>query len=116
MGSSKANIGTAIRSLLAAAAIGTILGVAGASLAPNVPTATWLLWCAATLCGLAAVLVAAVVLGLHLRQFVLRKGGTDTQWLAFSAEPDGLVALRKPVRTAQLREAGQSGHETRHAR
>ena len=109
MGSSKANVGTAIRSLLAAAGIGTILGVVGASLAPNVPTASWLLWCAVALSGLVAVLVIAVVIGLHLRQFVLRQGGTDAQWFAFSSEPDGLVALRKHMRTARPREAGDAG-------
>jgi len=92
------------RVLLAVLAIGGILSVAGRSLAPNTPTATWLFWCAMVGGALAVAVVACLVVGLHARQAMLRKGGTDAQWFAFTSEPEGLVTLRGPSWS-------NSGHE-----
>jgi hypothetical protein len=52
----------------------------------------------AGLAGLLALLVVASVCSLQFWQFILRKGGTDTQWFWFSGEPLGLAALRRGQR------------------
>jgi len=95
MNDSKRQIHMPARVLLAVLAIGAVLALAGRSLAPQVPAATWLMWCAVLGCALAMVLVVGLVASLQLRQAVLRRGGTDVQWLAFSSEPEGLVWLRR---------------------
>lgn len=98
MNDPKRHIPMPARVLLAVLAIGAVLALAGRSLAPQVPTATWLLWCAVVGCALAVVAVVGLVASLQLRQAVLRRGGTDVQWLAFSSEPEGLVWLRRAHR------------------
>jgi hypothetical protein len=47
------------------------------------------------LAALLVLLVAVSICSLQFSQFVLRLGGTDTQWFWFSGEPRGLAALRK---------------------
>lgn len=42
------------------------------------------------LAGLMLLLVANTAVGSWLNQLILRKGGTDTQWLWFPADPPGL--------------------------
>ena len=87
------------RVLAAVLAIGLVFGIAGRSLAPSMPTTTWLLWCAGAACALLIAAIGGLMISLNLRQFVLRKGGTDVQWLAFSSDPEGLVSLRKSSRS-----------------
>lgn len=84
----------ATRVILAVVGLGTVLGVAGRSLAPDVPSTTWLFWCALGLGALVLALTAGVVITLQINQWVLRNGGTDVQWLAFPSDPKGLVPLR----------------------
>jgi hypothetical protein len=86
------------KALAATVLLALLAGVAGADLAPKLPLYLVLLYSALGATALfLAVLVAAVLLS-TLYQFVLRKGGTDPQWFWFSAEPPGLVQLRKQAR------------------
>lgn len=48
------------------------------------------------LAGLLLVLVVNTAISSWINQWILRKGGTDTQWLWFSADPPGLQRDRKP--------------------
>jgi hypothetical protein len=50
----------------------------------------------AILGGLFLLLVVNSAVGSWLNQWILRKGGTDTQWLWFSADPPGLERDAKP--------------------
>ncbi|RYG38769.1 MAG: hypothetical protein EON93_01385 [Burkholderiales bacterium] len=80
--------------LVALVALTALAGVAGAQLAPTVPVSTVLLYSAVGAVALFAVVVIWAVIGLTFRQFILRNGGTDTQWFWFSGEPKGLEQLR----------------------
>ena len=46
--------------------------------------------------GLFLLLVVNTSISSWLNQWILRKGGTDTQWLWFSADPPGLKRDAKP--------------------
>ncbi len=48
------------------------------------------------LAGLMLLLLANTVVSSWINQWVLRKGGTDTQWLWFPADPPGLKRDTKP--------------------
>jgi hypothetical protein len=48
------------------------------------------------LAGLILALVANTAISSWINQWILRKGGTDTQWLWFSADPPGLKRGNKP--------------------
>jgi hypothetical protein len=48
------------------------------------------------LAGLMLVLVVNTAVSSWVNQWILRKGGTDTQWLWFPADPPGLQGDRKP--------------------
>ena len=47
------------------------------------------------LAGLMLVLVVNTAISSWINQWILRKGGTDTQWLWFPDEPKGLARQRK---------------------
>jgi hypothetical protein len=49
---------------------------------------------AGALVGCAVVLVGGMVLSLRFRQWILRQGGIDPQWLWFRADPPGLEEMR----------------------
>lgn len=68
--------------------------VAGSQLTPKVPFATVLLYATVGVLGVGALLLAATVLSLTVRQWVLRNGGSDTQWFWFPSDPPGLQRLR----------------------
>jgi hypothetical protein len=91
---------------LAAAALAALAAAASSELAPAVPLATVVLY--AFLGGVALLVLlalAAIVLG-SFRQAILRRGGSDPQWLWFRDEPPGLQRLRE--RSAARRRDGQS--------
>lgn len=46
--------------------------------------------------GLFLLLVANTAISSWINQWILRKGGTDTQWLWFCADPPGLKRDNKP--------------------
>ena len=48
------------------------------------------------LAGLMLMLVANTAVSSWINQWILRKGGTDTQWLWFPADPPGLQKDRPP--------------------
>jgi glycopeptide antibiotics resistance protein len=81
--------------MLAAVAILAIVGLAASELAPALPFGQLLLYCAAGLAALFALLVVAAVCSLQFSQFILRIGGTDAQWFWFSSETKGLMSLRQ---------------------
>jgi hypothetical protein len=51
------------------------------------------------------VLCCIAVAGLILSQWVLRKGGTDTQWFWFPGEPLGLRKLRREAEEKKRHES-----------
>jgi hypothetical protein len=48
------------------------------------------------LAGLMLVLLINTAISSWVNQWILRKGGTDTQWLWFPADPPGVQGNRKP--------------------
>ena len=80
--------------VLAAILLMALAGVAGSQMAPKMALFDVLLYSGALALGLFALLLVVSVVSLTLYQFILRKGGTDPQWLWFRSEPPGLVALR----------------------
>ncbi len=89
------------KALLASALLSLLAGVAGSQLAPKVPLHMILLYSALGAVALFAVVVLATVATLTFMQFILRKGGTDSQWFWFPAEPAGLVQLREQARQSK---------------
>ena len=87
----------AAKAVLAAVPRSLLTGVAGARLRPGIPLHLILLNWGGALAAL-VVLVAATAVTLTLMQFILRKGGTDPQWLWFASEPPGLQGLRAQAR------------------
>ena len=84
--------------LIAAVAFVALVAPLAKALAPGTAWGYLVFYCLACLAGLMALLVVASVCSLQFWQFILRKGGTDTQWFWFSCEPRGLAALRKGQR------------------
>jgi hypothetical protein len=82
---------TVLRVALAAALIAAIVVYIAAQVAPGVSSLAVLGYTA--LAGLSV--VALVALRLAFGQWILRLGGTDTQWLWFRSEPRGLEAMRR---------------------
>lgn len=91
------NSGTTVKVLFAAILLAALAGVAGKHLAPGVSMPTVLLYSAVGAVALFSILVVAAIASLTLRQFILRKGGTDIQWFWFSGEPKGLEQLRQGI-------------------
>jgi hypothetical protein len=91
---------------LAAASLAALAALAASELAPGVPLATVLLY---ALLGAAVLLVllalAAIAMATQM-QAILRRGGSDTQWLWFRDEPAGLRRLRE--RLGARRRDGES--------
>ena len=72
---------TAAKVLLAAGVLAAVLAMAGRSLAPSVPVATWVFWCALGLAAFVLVAALAALVDLQARHWALRKGGTEIeQW------------------------------------
>lgn len=80
--------------LLAFLLLSTLAGVAGSQLAPKVPLLTVLAYSALSVLMIGALILAAVIVSATVSQWVMRNGGTDTQWFWFSGEPPGLQQLR----------------------
>lgn len=84
--------------MLAAAAIVTLIAIPARQMMPGLALTELVLYCTAGLAGILMLIVLFAVCRLQLAQYILRKGGTDVQWLWFSGEPRGLAALRKGQR------------------
>jgi hypothetical protein len=87
-----------IRGFIAALLLAGIAALAGHNLFPDLPTWKVTLYVLGGSAAAFAVVLTATVASLQFRQFVIRKGGTDTQWFWFSSEPGGLVKLREEAR------------------
>ena len=75
-------------------ALGALAGVAGSSLAPQVPLVTVLLYSFCLAAALFSVLLVAAGVTVAWAEFSLRNGGTDPQWFWFASEPPGLAKVR----------------------
>lgn len=80
--------------LVAAIALVALVAVAARLLAPSITPSELLLYSAAGVIGVMALIIFGAVCSLQFSQFILRAGGTDAQWFWFSSEPKGLAALR----------------------
>lgn len=89
------NPGFMWRAVLALVALGVLAVVAGSQIAPDVAVGTLLLYSALGAAGLLAILLVAAVVLQVVGQWVLRHGGTDTQWFWFRADPPGLERERR---------------------
>lgn len=89
------------KALLAVVLLGGLAGVAGSQLAPQLPLATVLTYCVFGVAVLFGLLLIVIVFEATLAQFILRNGGTDTQWFWFRSEPPGLTALREQRRSGR---------------
>jgi len=81
--------------LLAALSLVALVALPARELMPSVSLGLLLLYVSAGVAGVFALLTLGAICSLQFSQFILRMGGTDPQWLWFSSEPQGLVALRK---------------------
>jgi len=84
--------------VLATLLLGALVSVAGAQIVPGWSLVRVLLSSALGAAVLVAALVVAAIAWLALGQFILRKGGTDVQWLWFPGDPPGLEGLRRQAR------------------
>jgi hypothetical protein len=91
----KAKVVFLCKLLVAAIALVSLVAVAARGLAPSLPFGALLLFSAAGVIGVIALLILGAVCSLQFSQFILRHGGTDAQWFWFPSEPKGLAALRE---------------------
>lgn len=98
---SKSNQQLASKLLLATVLLGLLAVAAGSKLAPTVSVYSILLYCALGAAALFVLLAIAAAMMMAFNQFILRYGGTDTQWFWFPSEPAGLVKLREQARKKQ---------------
>jgi hypothetical protein len=87
-----------IRGCIAVFLLAGLAAWVGNDLFPDVPTWKVVLYASAGAGAAFFVILAATVASLQVGQIILRKGGTDAQWLSFPSEPAGLVALRAEER------------------
>ena len=88
----------AAKVVLATVLLAALAGVAGSQIVPGWSLVRVLLSSALGAAVLVAALVVAAIAWLALGQFILRKGGTDVQWLWFPGDPPGLEDLRRQAR------------------
>lgn len=79
---------------VAIVALGALAGVAGSSLAPQLPLTTVLVYSFGLAAALFGVLLVAVGVTVAWAEFSMRNGGTDPQWFWFASEPPGLARVR----------------------
>jgi hypothetical protein len=98
MPSTRINPRFAAKVVLATVLLAALVGVAGAQIVPGWSLVRVLLSSVLGAVVLVAVLIVAAIAWLALGQFILRKGGTDVQWLWFPGDPPGLEGLRRQAR------------------
>jgi hypothetical protein len=99
---SKSNKQLAAKLLLATVLLAMLTGFVGSKLAPMVPLSTVLLYSFVGAIALFVIIILVVAVLQMFNQFILRHGGTDTQWFLFSSEPAGLVKLRAQGRNVRV--------------
>lgn len=67
----------------------TLIGIASADLAPNVPLAYILIACAIAVPIFLIILIYGIIGGASFNQSIIRRGGMDTSWLWFNSGPPG---------------------------
>ena len=103
-----------LKALVLVVALAGLARVAGQALAPTVPVSTLLLYAlGGSVVALLAVAGAAWLLG-GLGHGVLRRGGTDVQWLDLPSDPPGLSRPDGPV--GRTPPDGPAGDRARPAR
>ena len=80
-----------LKVVVASVFVVALVAIPARELAPGITLAELVLYIA----GAFGALVLLSVCSLQLAQFILRKGGTDSQWFWFNGEPPGLAQLRK---------------------
>jgi hypothetical protein len=90
-----AQVLVACKLLVAAVAVVALVALPAKQMMPDVSTGDMLLYAAMGVAGVLALIVLVAICSLQFSQFILRLGGTDTQWFWFPGEPKGLVALRE---------------------
>ena len=83
---------------LLALIFGTIVAAASINLFPKVPVVAALLYAAAGAVAFLVTMSICIIVASRVNAWVLNKGGTDTQWLWFKSDPQGLVRLREEAR------------------
>ena len=71
-----------------------LIAFVGSGVAPQVPLSQLIVGSVAAVLALFIALIVAIASSASIRQFVLRAGGTDTQWLWFAQDPPGLKNIR----------------------
>ncbi|HEY9103487.1 hypothetical protein [Chitinimonas sp.] len=87
----------AAKLVLALTVIGATTAVAAQPIFPDLPLDRLLFYSMGALLALVGCAMLLLVLSLTFRQYLLRKGASDTQWLWFDGEPRGLARLRRIV-------------------
>jgi len=98
--SASPTIRTAARALVAAVVVAAVLALAGRHIAPGVPSAIWVLWCALGLLAFVAVAFLWALVDLQARHWALRKGGTEIeQWCWRDSQRDDVATpgQRQPL-------------------
>ena len=91
-----------LKVLLAIIMLSTLVGIAGADLAPEVPLKMILLVCAIAAAILLAVFCFAIIIAGSVNQTIIRNGGTDNSWFWFKGEPPGLEKLRDELKEGKM--------------
>ena len=86
------------RILLASVLIGALVLYFLTQLLPGASLLLLACYALVGLLALAVSLLGVILITSTFRQWILRSGGTDTQWLWFSEDPPGLLALRDKQR------------------
>lgn len=95
MGNRSARLIFLSKLVVAAIAIVAIVAIPARHLALSMTLFDLVLYSAAGVAGLIALVILGAVCSLQFSQFILRAGGTDVQWFWFPSEPKGLAALRE---------------------
>jgi hypothetical protein len=80
--------------VMAAIALVALVAIPVKQLVPGITTGQILLYSAAGVAAVVALVILGAICSLQFSQFILRAGGTDAQWFWFPSEPKGLAALR----------------------
>ncbi len=78
---------------------GMIIAAASLNLFPNVSLVAALLYAIAGGVAFLGMVSIGIIVASRVNAYVLTQGGTDTQWLWFNSDPQGLVSLRKQAGT-----------------
>lgn len=93
----------AVKLVVAVVLITVLVALPAHEIYPSISVPQLLVFCLGGMIFIFALMVGGSICSLQFSQFILRIGGTDTQWFWFASEPRGLVqqreelALLKPI-------------------